>query len=107
MTRSHLGPILHSGLFVSPQKSFQLPLYAESAAEAFANSTTPTYESRGFSGNPRVLDYLDISADECDDDLDDQYLHYGDDASSSMSLSGSASSCSSSPSSTSHSSSCF
>jgi hypothetical protein len=102
VTRSHRRPILHSGLFFSPQKSFQLPAYAEAAAQAYVHSLSPSYDSDHFSGDRRVLQYLDISADEDNDELEEYFLDVSDDASSSISHSLSASSCSSSPSSTSN-----
>jgi hypothetical protein len=102
VTRSHVRPILHSALFHSPEKPFLLPIYAETVAQEFAHSLSPAYDSRGYSGNHRVLDFLDISADECNDELEDHSVDDSDDNSSSMSPSVPATSCSSSPSSTSN-----
>ena len=64
------------------------------------HSLSPTYESHDFSGDRRVMEYLDISADECNDELEDHFLEVSYNASSSMFLSLSATSCSSSPSAT-------
>jgi hypothetical protein len=102
VTRSYKRPILHSGLFFSPQKTFQLPAYAEVAAQAYAHSLSPSYNSDSFLGDRRVLEYLDISADEDNDELEEHFLDISDDASNSMSRSVLATSCSSSPSSTSN-----
>ena len=87
-------------MFFSPKKPFQLPVYAEDAAQAYADSISPTYGSDRFSGHPRVLEFLDLSADECSDEVEEHFLDDGDDASSSLSCSVSITSCSSSPSST-------
>ena len=95
-----MRPIVHSGLFVNPQKPFLFPIYVETAAQAFAYSLSPTTDSHGFSRDRRVLEYLDISVDECNDELEDHSLDISDDSSSSMSPSLSATSCSSSPSAT-------
>jgi hypothetical protein len=81
VTQSHRHPILHSGLFFSPQKSFQLPAYAEAAAQAYVHSLSPSYDSDHFSGDRRVLQYLDISADEDNDELEEYFLDVSDDAS--------------------------
>jgi hypothetical protein len=89
------------GLFISPQKTFDLPTYAEAAAQAFAHSLSPSYDSDRFFGDRRILEFLDINADEDLDELEEHFLDVSD-ASSSMSRSISATSCSSSPSSTSY-----
>jgi hypothetical protein len=96
VTRSYRRPILHSGLFISPQKTFHLPSYVEAAAHAYAHSLSPSYDSDRFSGDSRVLEFLDISADE----LEEHFLDVSD-VSSSATHSTSATSCSSSPSATS------
>jgi hypothetical protein len=88
------------GLFFNPQKTFQFPAYAKAAAQAYAHSFSPSYDSDSFSGDCRVLEYLDISADEDNDELEEHFLDVSNDASNSMSHSVSATSCSSSPSST-------
>jgi hypothetical protein len=63
---------------------------------------SPSYDIDNFSGDRRVLEYLDISADEDNDELEEHFLDISDDASNSMSRSVLATSCSSSPSSTSN-----
>ena len=95
-------PILHLGLFISPQNSYQLPDYAKAAAQAYAHSLSPSYDSDRFSRDRRILEYLDISAEENNNELEEYFLDVNDDASSSMSCLVSATSCSSSPSSTSN-----
>jgi hypothetical protein len=99
VTRSYKRPILHSGLFISPQKTFHLPSYAEAATQAYALSLSPSYDSDRFSGDSRVLEFLDINADEDNDELEEHFLDVSD-ASSSATHSTSATSCSSSPSAT-------
>jgi hypothetical protein len=99
-------------LFISPQKTFDLPTYAEAATQAFAHSLSPSYDSDRFSGDRRILEFLDINADEDNDELEEHFLDVSDASSSmsqsisatsnSMSRSISATSCSSSPSSTSY-----
>jgi hypothetical protein len=101
VTRSYRRPILHSGLFFNPQKTFQLPAYAKATAQAYAHSLSPSYDSDRFSGDRRVLEYLNISANEDNDELEEHFLDVSD-ASNSMSRSVSATSCSSSLSSTSN-----
>jgi hypothetical protein len=95
-----MRPILHSGLFINPQKTFQLPSYDEAAAQAYGLSLSPSYDSDRFSRDSRVLEFLDISADEDNDELEEHFLDVSD-ASSSTTHSISATSCSSSPSATS------
>jgi hypothetical protein len=99
VTRSYRHPILHSGLFISPKKTFHLPSYAKAAAHAYMHSLSPSYDSDRFLGDSRVMEFLDISADEDNDKLE----HFLDvsDVSSSTTHSTSATSCSSSPSATS------
>jgi hypothetical protein len=87
-------------LFISPQKTFHLPSYVEAAAHAYAHSLSPSYDSDRFSGDSRVLEFLDISADEDNNELEEHFLDVSD-ASSSATHSTSATSCSSSPSATS------
>jgi hypothetical protein len=87
-------------LFISPQKTFHLPSYAEAAAQAYALSLSPSYDSDRFSRDSRVLEFLDISADEDNNELEEHFLDVSD-ASSSATHSTSATSCSSSPSATS------
>jgi hypothetical protein len=104
--QSHRRPIFHLGLFFNLQKSFQLPAYAEATTQAYVHSLSLSYDNDHFSGDRRVLQYLDISADEDNDELEKHFLDVSDDASSSISRSLSATSCSSSPSSTSNIVSC-
>ena len=100
VTQSYKHPILHSGLFFSPQKTFQLPAYTKAATQAYVHSLSPSYDSDRFLGDHRVLEYLNISVDEDNDKLEEHFLDVSD-ASNSMSYSISATFGSSSPSSTS------
>jgi hypothetical protein len=86
-------------LFFSPQKTFQLPTYAKAATQAYAHSLSPSYDSDRFSGDRRVWEFLDISADGDNDRLEEHFLDVSN-ASNSMSRSVLATSYNSSPSST-------
>jgi hypothetical protein len=56
------GSILQAGLLDSPEKSFSLPVYANTMACASFRSG-PTYAPRpGHGVDPRVLNYLDVDA---------------------------------------------
>jgi hypothetical protein len=76
-----------------------MPSYAEAAAQAYALLLSPSYNSDRFSGYSRVLEFLDISTNEDNDELEEHFLDVSD-ASNSTTRSISAASCSSSPSAT-------
>lgn len=51
-------------MFLSPEKSFGLPVYAEALAQASLISSPTRYSSSRFLGDRRVLRFFDISAIE-------------------------------------------
>jgi hypothetical protein len=55
------GRILKASMFSSPEKPFDLPVYAEAMAQAFV-STSPRSAPRKFHGDHRVLGLLDLDA---------------------------------------------
>jgi hypothetical protein len=52
------------GFLSSPEKSFELPVYAEMMAECFAQENCSPPLARVRSHDPCVLDFMDISAVE-------------------------------------------
>lgn len=56
--------ILRDHLFLSPEKSFHLPVYAEKLAQASLNISSYHFASSQYSGDRRVLKYFDVSAIE-------------------------------------------
>jgi hypothetical protein len=55
------GYILQASMFISPEESFFLPVYAEAMARA-SPPTRPSCVPRGRNIDPRVIEYLDIDA---------------------------------------------
>jgi hypothetical protein len=57
-----LGYTLQASLFSSPEKSFLLHVYAEAMARAFPPKRPTSVPCHRHVGDPRVLNFLDISA---------------------------------------------
>jgi hypothetical protein len=55
------GCILQASMFASPEKPFLLPDYAEAMACAFATSAPTSLPRPHILGDPRILNFLDIS----------------------------------------------
>jgi hypothetical protein len=55
------GHILQASMFSSPEKPFDLPVYAEAMARA-SPPTRPHCDSRGRNVDPRVQKFLDLDA---------------------------------------------
>jgi hypothetical protein len=53
---------LHPSLFLSPEKSFNLLIYADAMAHAFIMDLATPKATPQFIGDYRVLQYLDLSA---------------------------------------------
>jgi hypothetical protein len=58
------GCILQASMFASPEKPFLLPEYTEAMACALATSRPTSLPSPRILGNPRVLNFFDLSASE-------------------------------------------
>jgi hypothetical protein len=56
------GFVLQAGLLDSPEKSFSLPVYADTMARASLTSGPTCAPRRGHGVDPRILNYLDIDA---------------------------------------------
>jgi hypothetical protein len=56
------GVVLQAGLLDSPEKSFSLPVYAETMARAYLRSGPTCAHRPGHGVDPRVLNYLDVDA---------------------------------------------
>ncbi len=57
-------PVLTKDLFFSPTKSFVLPPYAEARAHASVQNSPTCVRPSRYLGDPRVFQFLDISAVE-------------------------------------------
>lgn len=55
------GCILQSSMFSSPEKPFDLPVYAEAMARA-SLSTGPSCVPRKYNVDPRILEFFDLDA---------------------------------------------
>jgi hypothetical protein len=58
------GCILQASMFASPEKPFLLPEYTEAMACALATSRPTSLPSPRILGDPRVLNFFDLSASE-------------------------------------------
>jgi hypothetical protein len=64
LSSSPRHPILRPSLFNIPEKTFQLPKYAKALAQHLVTSNTSPISNEQVLRDPRVLQYLDITAVE-------------------------------------------
>jgi hypothetical protein len=56
--------MLQASMFVGPERSFHLPIYAQKMAHALSSSERILVPTPRFCGDPWVFKYLDIYADQ-------------------------------------------